>query len=143
MPDDDLLPVCNQGHGLTPDNTYSNGVAQQMCLACKRESHATNLLLREIWPTVQDRDWKVRGSCADPANDHDFMFPPQSSNQRTITKQKRMCAACPVQVECFTAGFFEPHGIWGGYTPTERRNMARGHRPVPEELVLKGQNTNG
>jgi len=34
----------------------------------------------------------------------------------------RVCATCPVRVECLAAGERELHGIWGGLTVAERRS---------------------
>ena len=41
---------------------------------------------------------------------------------------KKLCQACPVQVECLTYALDarEPHGIWGGMTVKDRLGIRRG-----------------
>jgi len=41
---------------------------------------------------------------------------------------KRVCRSCSVQAEClaYALSVDDPHGIWGGTTPWERRAMKRG-----------------
>jgi WhiB family redox-sensing transcriptional regulator len=43
-------------------------------------------------------------------------------------KAKKVCAGCPVRNECLAAYLFEPHGIFGGLTPTERESYRRNIR---------------
>ncbi|MDZ7677047.1 MAG: WhiB family transcriptional regulator [Acidimicrobiales bacterium] len=41
------------------------------------------------------------------------------------TDAKAVCARCPVRSECRQAGQDEPHGIWAGESPRERRRARR------------------
>jgi WhiB family redox-sensing transcriptional regulator len=40
---------------------------------------------------------------------------------------RRMCLACPIQVECLKVGTsYEPYGFWGGLSEDERRHIYAG-----------------
>ena len=61
-------------------------------------------------------------------------------NGREVAVAKRICATCPVVLDCAdharTAG--ETHGIWGGQTETERAEQPmakRSDQPGPVPLV--------
>jgi hypothetical protein len=41
---------------------------------------------------------------------------------------KKVCAACPVTVQCLNTHLFEPHGVFGGMTPDDRKNYRRNIR---------------
>jgi WhiB family redox-sensing transcriptional regulator len=61
----------------------------------------------------------------------DIFFPPdhESRIRRAEREQaaKRICQACTVRQMCFDHAVenIEPHGIWGGTTPGERRRLER------------------
>lgn len=46
---------------------------------------------------------------------------------------KKICAACEVQSECleFAMALDDPHGVWGGLSPHERRVLKRQTRQLP------------
>lgn len=46
---------------------------------------------------------------------------------RQRVEGKRLCAQCPVLLECANHAFVysEPHNVWGGLTPFERRRAKR------------------
>lgn len=39
---------------------------------------------------------------------------------------RKVCETCPVVDECRQAGQSEAHGVWGGQSPSERRQVRRG-----------------
>lgn len=41
---------------------------------------------------------------------------------------KAICATCPVRARCLEFGLGEEHGVWGGTTERERRNLRRQRR---------------
>lgn len=49
----------------------------------------------------------------------------------TLRLAKAMCSECPIQVQCLDYAITndEIHGVWGGTTPLERRQIKRGRRP--------------
>lgn len=65
--------------------------------------------------------WLERAACAGKPTEWFF---PSRSTQRMYADGKRVCAACPVRVECLDAGRDEPVGLWGGLSPGERLGRA-------------------
>lgn len=73
-------------------------------------------------------DWQEQGACrhADP----DLFFPPfdvepTAARLRRERAAKAVCEDCPVRVECldWALSVAEPHGVWGGYSESERREL--------------------
>lgn len=51
------------------------------------------------------------------------VFYPEIDTPPDMTTIRRICAECPVVVDCYKwALHHERHGIWAGSTPQERRN---------------------
>ncbi len=65
--------------------------------------------------------WAERGACRDV--DPDSLFVPGAAQHRA----KRVCASCPVRMECLTEALDNrmEFGIWGGMTERERRSLLR------------------
>jgi hypothetical protein len=57
--------------------------------------------------------------------DREIFFPPKGG---TGVPAKRICAACPVQADCLAWALAtrEPHGVWGGMSAWQRREMLGG-----------------
>lgn len=53
-----------------------------------------------------------------------------------ITRAKVVCAGCPVQRLCLEDGLDEDWGIWGGYTPPERRRALSGLSGSRQAVLL-------
>lgn len=77
--------------------------------------------------TVQE-SWHLRASCRGPLAE--LFFPPSAPERREQraereARAKRVCASCPVQSDCrdLALRLREPHGIWGGLTEAERRQI--------------------
>lgn len=72
-------------------------------------------------------DWRVEALCRQ--EDPSAFFHPDGERGTARTHRqeaaKRICAACPVMVECrdYALRFAEPFGIWGGLTEEERSRM--------------------
>jgi hypothetical protein len=69
--------------------------------------------------------WWQAAACA--GMDTELFFPPPGSQARAV-RTKRVCAACPVRVECLRAELaapvgFAPVGIVGGLAPWERPGL--------------------
>lgn len=80
-------------------------------------------------------EWQHRGLCR--AIDSEIFFPPaqfehKPEREAREAKAKAICAACPVRVECLTWALSvrEPHGVWGGASESERKQMLLGKRGV-------------
>lgn len=50
-----------------------------------------------------------------------------ASTMSQVNQAKAWCRTCPIQMECLAdaIGRQDFLGIWGGYTPAERRRIAR------------------
>ncbi len=69
-----------------------------------------------------DQDWRSQALCA--KTDPDLWFAVGSVEHKLA---KRMCRACPVRQECLAYAMdgCMDHGIWGGLTERERRQLRR------------------
>lgn len=67
--------------------------------------------------------WRDRAECADRRYRADWWHP---RDDRSYERARSVCERCPVQVECAEHAIArrEPHGMWGGLTPAERRSDA-------------------
>ncbi len=73
-------------------------------------------------------DWQQRAACRGP--NQIIFFPPSRLERRSEKRQreqraKEICAACAVQEPClaYALSIREQHGIWGGSTESERREV--------------------
>lgn len=75
-------------------------------------------------------DWIDQAACA--GTDPDVFFPPADRHGWSPGPARRICAACPVRVECLTDAVDrrEPAGIWAGAGGGLRRQLARARRLV-------------
>lgn len=78
-------------------------------------------------------DWQQRGLCRD--TDAAVFFPPSSfehkpEREAREAKAKAICAECPVRVECleWALAVREPHGVWGGCSEWDRKQILLGKR---------------
>jgi len=71
--------------------------------------------------------WVTQGLCT--REEYDFMFP-EPPNINHYYAQRKMCRECPVMDLCREYGFDEPHGVWGGLSPKERRLRGGGRGRV-------------
>ena len=72
--------------------------------------------------------WQLRAACRGPAAR--FFFPPTRSERKDEKadreeRAKAICAECAVRADCldYALRIREPHGIWGGLTEVERREL--------------------
>ena len=78
--------------------------------------------------TASPMDWQQRAACR--ALDTELFFPPPHSEHKQQreareAEAKAICATCPVRVECLDWALRteEPHGVWGGCSEIERKQM--------------------
>ncbi len=66
--------------------------------------------------------WQNQALCRDM--DTNMFFPDRGSSGK---KALKVCKKCPVQFECLEWALEteQRHGIWGGKTATERKNIRR------------------
>jgi WhiB family redox-sensing transcriptional regulator len=74
-----------------------------------------------------DYDWMLRAHCRG-ASPSEF-FP---SDGVGVEFAQRICANCPVRVECleYALKFRIEHGVWGGASERERRRILRRRRQL-------------
>lgn len=79
---------------------------------------------------VTDQDvsmtWQLHAECVPRAGEVDF-FPARGESTRDA---KAVCAVCPVASDCleFALRLKVAHGVWGGLSERERRNLRRDRR---------------
>ncbi len=87
--------------------------------------------------------WAERGACRNV--DPDSLFVPGAAQHRA----KRVCAACPVRVDCLAEALDNrlEFGIWGGMTERERRSLLRRRpdvvswRPLLDAMTVRSAAT--
>jgi WhiB family redox-sensing transcriptional regulator len=72
-------------------------------------------------------EWQMKGTCR-TVDASVFFWSDQTARpmrRRREAAAKAVCARCPVRAQCATYALStrEPHGIWGGFTETERRRL--------------------
>ena len=70
--------------------------------------------------------WQIHAECVARAGEVDF-FPARGESTRGA---KAVCAVCPVASDCleFALRLKVAHGVWGGLSERERRNLRRDRR---------------
>ena len=73
------------------------------------------------------RAWREQASCLGQSPEIWF---PEFLTPEAIAIAKGICAECPVKADCLDEALanVELEGIWGGETPSKRRNMRRRER---------------
>ena len=79
--------------------------------------------------------WRADAACRGPH--HAIFFPPSVLEKRTDKRNrelraKEICSGCAVLQECraYALTIREQHGIWGGLTENERREIELASRPA-------------
>ena len=72
-----------------------------------------------------DTSWMSEGNCRN--------FPPAMffpSDGVGVDRARRICATCPVSLQCLEHALAEhiDHGVWGGCSERERRRIAKRRR---------------
>jgi WhiB family redox-sensing transcriptional regulator len=83
---------------------------------------------------MSNYEWMDEAACRQPAHDLAWWHPePGHRGVNTARKAKKICfEECPVREACLEHAmkFEEMHGIWGGLSKNERRDVRRGRRDV-------------
>lgn len=64
--------------------------------------------------------WVIDASCR--GSDPDAWFPERGVPTRENLLAREICGTCPVRDECAEYGAGEIYGVWGGQTPSQRRD---------------------
>lgn len=71
--------------------------------------------------------WRGRGACQEPESWLFFAEEREPTAQRRVreARAKAVCGGCPVLALCRKDAVDrrEPHGIWGGTSPRDRREL--------------------
>jgi WhiB family transcriptional regulator, redox-sensing transcriptional regulator len=82
-----------------------------------------------------ETEWQRHGLCR--AADGSVFFPPmhfehKPEREAREARAKAICVGCPVRVQCleWALATREPHGVWGGRSELERKQILLGKRPA-------------
>lgn len=80
------------------------------------------------------REWRWQDNAACKDTGSAMWFPELYVHPDAAKAAKVVCRTCIVREECLEFGLSEYHGIWGGFSEKERRDIRRriGWRPVQE-----------
>lgn len=82
--------------------------------------------MRNVYRMPTNPDWYDHAACrGKPAQ---WWFPDHAANTRNPYRNARLiCSTCPVATECLAVAIVtgEDHGMYGGTSPRERRNLRR------------------
>lgn len=80
--------------------------------------------------------WQAHGLCR--TIDSGVFFPPahfehKPEREAREKRAKAICNECPVRPECldWALSTKEPHGVWGGYAESDRKQVLSGKTRVP------------
>jgi WhiB family transcriptional regulator, redox-sensing transcriptional regulator len=97
-----------------------------------RLAHADTLFVLLTQLVVDD--FAGHPACAEVDSE---LFFPEVGDTSTVVKAKAICAGCEIREACADRAVRggEPFGVWGGTTPTERREMRRALRESPQRTA--------
>jgi WhiB family redox-sensing transcriptional regulator len=83
---------------------------------------------------TETSDWQSRAACRD--EDPELFFPVSDvgPGARQAAQAKAVCARCPVRSDCLSYALDNglDHGVFGGTTERERRELTRRQRIHPQ-----------
>lgn len=83
-------------------------------------------------------DWRSRAACLD--EDPELFFPVGENDSGPTGAQveaaRKVCFGCPVRLDCLSWALdtVQMHGVWGGSTPQDRRDMLPRRSSAPKEV---------
>ncbi|WP_405192697.1 WhiB family transcriptional regulator [Streptomyces anthocyanicus] len=125
-----VWPITSSVTGLTGDESHGHDESitrnpppshpSRGCgMSASRKGAAMNTNIPSLFPTTG----------AEPCAGQDIFFPDDYQNAVEVEEAKALCASCPILVTCRTWALAHPtlttHGIWGGFTPQQRRRHRR------------------
>ncbi len=75
-------------------------------------------------------DWRERAACRDADPELFFPISEVGPGARQVAAAKAVCARCPVRAQCLRYALDNglDHGVFGGATEVERRELTRTRR---------------
>lgn len=81
-------------------------------------------------------DWREEANCLHvPDKDIFFANHHTLEGSREIELAVGVCITCPVRVPCLKDGIDQHHGVWGGYTQEELRDLRERIKNAPPVVV--------
>lgn len=121
-----VLCECNEAFVATAKDLASGFVTSCGC----RDKDTQRASYPKTTATELSSKWKDDALCVQFNGD---TFYPGRGGRSAVAKAKSICLQCPVRVQCleWALDTGDPHGVWGGLTPDERRALLRqrGIRP--------------
>ena len=73
-------------------------------------------------------EWAIQAACKGARGVMDGERIPGKGGGTSWAQARRFCASCPVKAECLAHALEheEPHGMWGGQTPSQRKAITSG-----------------
>lgn len=83
-------------------------------------------------PPLDLGDWRENAACL--FTDPEIFYP---ADMFSLIAARTICEGCQVRRACLRDGLEDHHGIWGGFTPEERRELRKQLRSTkPEHRTL-------
>jgi WhiB family redox-sensing transcriptional regulator len=84
-------------------------------------------LLNGTLPVGHSSNWRHEAACLEQNPELFFPTGESESAQRQVLKAKQICHDCPVRNACLSwaLDLRQDHGVWGGLSAPERRNLLR------------------
>ena len=75
--------------------------------------------------------WRARAACRLLPDDQTFIFWPGKGDNRTLAAAKAVCLTCTVAQDCLDWALInDEHGVWGGTSSKQRRDIRNGRAPA-------------
>jgi WhiB family redox-sensing transcriptional regulator len=102
----------------------------------RRNEAAATLDIFDFGEVFEPPAWQAEAACigAPPG-----LFFSERGDNAKIAAAKKLCAQCPVREECLEFGLMEKHGVWGGLSERQRREVRRERAVVVGPLPLHRQ----
>jgi WhiB family redox-sensing transcriptional regulator len=92
-------------------------------------------------PRRHARQWRTLAACvSDGTLFYKSDLDSEHQPRHRVTRAKAVCNGCPVRPQCaaYALAIAEPHGIWGGFTESERaRLLATGWRQYADRWCTR------
>lgn len=77
------------------------------------------------------QEWRQRAACRLLPDDQTFIFWPGRGDSVTLGAARTVCLSCPVAQDCLDWALTNgEHGVWGGTSDKQRKEMRNGRRPA-------------
>ena len=94
--------------------------------------------MQHAWQYTATRDWRDIALCFGMPSEIFYGDSDKPMTAKQISVARSTCVKCPVRRDCLITALKsdEPHGIWGGFTSTERKNALKRNNNVVYQAVF-------